>query len=443
MYSKKYADKYKYPAGLQRLPIYAAIFALFFILTVPSVYAAGEHTVGSSPSLSGYVSGTNYFYPQTNVQVTIVLENGGLDTAVLRGLQYQTETIDSTVALNTIGYLKPGDAPVTVKTEEQFFGTIAPGSSSKGSFLINIDENAPAGQYNLILDAEYSYVEYSTLLPNGMHYYDYKTVVVPVSIPIEIRGVVKPEILSVETDSISPGLNGKITLTIKNIGNETGYDAAAELMSSGGIIRYIDGSVFLGDFNPGDVKEIAFNAEVKDGAGVGVQPEKLTIQYTDKYGQKQYSSSETFGIAVTNGARFSIPSGSIKIAPGESGRYEIVLKNTGDQTAYDTRIRLIPDSEVTINDNSAYVGTLSPGESVTLPFNIAIDSSAAAIPYAINTEIKYRDGSDRLILAKQTIIDVDTQPPNVLLNTLTNPITILIIIGAVILAVYYLRTRKA
>ncbi len=458
MYSKKHADGYdghksltaSERGGERSLPIshyahasaYAAIFALLLMLAVPCAGAAGEHTVGSTPALSGYVSGTNYFYPQSNVQITIVLENAALDKSAIRGVQYTTDVIESTTALNTIGRLTPGDAPVTVKTERQMFGNIPAGSSATESYQININENAPAGLYNLILETEYSYVKYSNILPNGMWDYTYQTVVVPVEIPIEIRGVVKPEILSVDAESISPGLNGKITLVIKNAGYETGTNAAALLTSQGGIIRYIDGSVFIGDFKPGDVTEVVFNAEVKDGAGIGVHPEKLTIQYTDKYGQTVTSTSESFGIPVTNGVKFAVTSGSIKIAPGESGKYDIVLKNIGDNTAYDTKIRLIPESEVKIDDNSASVGKLAPGESVTLPFNIAIDSSADAIPYSINTEIKYRDASDRLILAKQIKIEVDTQPPNVLLNLITNPITIFVIIGAILVAVYYTRQRK-
>ena len=453
MYSKKHADGHKSLTAERgrerRLPAYAhahaaayaAIFAVL-ILAVPCASAAGEHTVGSTPVLSGYVSGTNYFYPQSNVQITIILENAAVDKSAIRGVRYTTDVIETTTALNTIGSLTPGDAPVTVKTARQMFGNIPAGSSATESYQININENAPAGLYNLILETEYSYVKYSNILPNGMWDYTYQTVVVPVEIPIEIRGVVKPEILSVDTESISPGLNGKITLVIKNAGYETGTNAAAELVSSGGILRFIDGSVFLGDFKPGDVTEVVFNAEVKDDAGIGVHPEKLAIQYTDRYGQTVKSTSENFGIPITNGVKFAIPSGSIKIAPGESGRYEIVLKNVGDNTAYDTKIRLIPESEVKIDDNSVSVGKLAPGESVTLPFNIAIDSSAEAIPYSINTEIKYRDASDRLILAKQIKIEVDTQPPNVVLNTLTNPITILVIIGAILIAVYYMRHRN-
>ena len=451
MYSKKHADGHKSLTAERRrerrLPAYAhaaayaAIFAVL-ILAVPCASAAGEHTVGSTPVLSGYVSGTNYFYPQSNVQITIILENAAVDKSAIRGVRYTTDVIETTTALNTIGSLTPGDAPVTVKTARQMFGNIPAGSSATESYQININENAPAGLYNLILETEYSYVKYSNILPNGMWDYTYQTVVVPVEIPIEIRGVVKPEILSVDTESISPGLNGKITLVIKNAGYETGTNAAAELVSSGGILRFIDGSVFLGDFKPGDVTEVVFNAEVKDDAGIGVHPEKLAIQYTDRYGQTVKSTSENFGIPITNGVKFAIPSGSIKIAPGESGRYEIVLKNVGDNTAYDTKIRLIPESEVKIDDNSVSVGKLAPGESVTLPFNIAIDSSAEAIPYSINTEIKYRDASDRLILAKQIKIEVDTQPPNVVLNTLTDPITILVIIGAILIAVYYMRHRN-
>ena len=453
MYSKKHAERQNLPARAAyranaicaKSAAYAAVSAVLLILlmlAVPCVSAAGEHTVGSTPSLSGYVSGTNYYYPQSNVKITIVLENAGIDKSVLEGMRYATDYIDSTTALNTLGYLRAGDAPVTVKSGEEMYGSIPQGGAAYGTYVININEDAPAGVYNLILDAEYSYVEYSNILPNGMWDYTYKTVIVPVSVPIEIRGVVKPEILAVDTDSICPGLNGKITLTLKNAGYETGYNAAAELVSSGGIMRFIDGSVFLGDFKPGDVKEVVFNAEVKDDAGIGVHPEKLSIQYTDRYGQTMYSTSENFGIPVTKGARFAIPSGSIKIAPGESGKYDIVVENIGDETAYDAKIRLIPDSSVEIPDNSAYMGKLAPGESVTLPFNIAVGSGAEAIPYSIGTEIKYRDASDRLILAKQIKIEVDTQPPNVVLNTLTNPITLLVIAGAIVLAIYYMRHRN-
>lgn len=146
MYSKKHADGYdghksltaSERGGERSLPIshyahasaYAAIFALLLMLAVPCAGAAGEHTVGSTPALSGYVSGTNYFYPQSNVQITIVLENAALDKSAIRGVQYTTDVIESTTALNTIGTLTPGDAPVTVKTERQMFGNIPAGSSA-------------------------------------------------------------------------------------------------------------------------------------------------------------------------------------------------------------------------------------------------------------------------------------------------------------------------
>ena len=267
---------------------------LFLILTSAGFgYAsgAGEQFTASQPSLSATISGDAEVYPGTDVVFEIVLENHGVDNEELRGLQYASYSINPTTSLGTMVDLKAGDAPVKIKTEPFMAGDIEAGETKTGSFYVYVDENAPKGIFNLILYADYSYVWADTLIEPGRWNYIYRDKTEALLIPIEVKGVVKPEIISVSTRNLSPGQKGEIIVVIKNTGYETGYSAAAEISATSELIRSVDGSVFLGDFLPGETKEIVFSADVEDAAGAGVYPESLIISYTDSYGALKKSVS--------------------------------------------------------------------------------------------------------------------------------------------------------
>ncbi|MDD4127616.1 MAG: hypothetical protein PHV39_08015, partial [Methanomicrobium sp.] len=248
------------------------IFCLLLILTsalITNASGAGEMFIWSEPSLYATMQGEAEVYPGTDAAFTIVVENQGVDNDGLRGLQYMTYSINPTTALGTTLDLKPGDAPLRIKTEPFMAGDIAAGEEATGTFYAHIDENAKKGTYNLILYADYSYVFAETLIEQDRWDYTYKKNTAAIKIPIEIKGAVKPQIISVSTKNLVPGENGDITVVVKNIGYDTGYNAAAELSGTTGIIRSNDGSVFLGDFTPRETKEIVFSADVKDAAAGG------------------------------------------------------------------------------------------------------------------------------------------------------------------------------
>lgn len=423
----------------------AGILCLLLILTsalITNATAAGEMFIWSEPSLFATLQGDSEVYPGTDVAFAIVVENQGVDNEGLRGLQYMTYSINPTTALGTTLDLNQGDAPLRIKTEPFMAGDIKAGEEKTGTFYAHIDENAKKGTYNLILYADYNYVFAESLIEQDRWDYTYKGNIAAIKIPIEIKGAVKPQILSVSTKNLVPGENGDITVVVKNIGYNTGYNSAAELSGTTGIIRSVDGSVFLGDFAPGETKEIVFSADVKDTAAGGIYPETLTISYTDEYGKLKESVSENFGVKVSKGAKFKIVSENILMNPGEEKTIEVSFLNYGDEIAYGAKARIVPDTPLNGITDTAIIGDIAPRETKNAVFTISMDSDALIIPYGINTQIKYRDDFDRLILSKQMKLPVSAQKGNIIADIITNPIALAILVGVVFLCAYYLYRKK-
>ncbi|MBN2733373.1 MAG: S-layer protein [Methanomicrobiaceae archaeon] len=426
-----------------KIPGQLFLILIFFSLTAGHACGAGEQFLGSEPSLYATIQGDSELYPGTYVTLNIVVENHAVDNEGLRGLQYASFSINPTTALGTMIDLRAEDAPVKIKTEPFMAGDIAAGSTSEGSYYVYVDEDAKKGRYNLVLHAEYSYISATTLIEPGRWDYIYKEKTEDIQIPIEIKGVVKPKIISVSTKNLSPGKKGEIEVVIKNIGYETGYNAAAEISAASGVIRFVDGSVFTGDFLPGDTKEIVFSADVEDGAGEGIYPETLLITYTDSYGKIKSSVSENFGVEVIKGPKFRIVSDSFGMNPGEKSTLSVVFQNYGDDTAYSAMARIIPDSPFNAETDTAILGDIKPGENKTAYFKISMDSDALIVPYGINTEIKYRDESDRLILSDQMKIVVCAEDGSILTDIITNPIAIAVLLGAVFLFLYFFNQKRS
>ncbi|MBP2134139.1 hypothetical protein J2128_002105 [Methanomicrobium sp. W14] len=423
----------------------AGLLSIFLVLIsalAGTALCAGEEFLYSQPSVAATILGSSEVYPGDNVAFTIVVENHGVDNEELRGLQYMETSINPTTSLGTTLDLQAGNAPLRIKTEPFMVGDLKEGGEANGTFYAHVDENAPKGVYNLTLYVHYTYAFAESLIEGDRWNYVYKDKTQVINLPVTVKGAVKPEILSARTTGLSPGEKGNIIVTVENSGYQTGYNAGAKISGVSGIIRPVDGSVFLGDFAPGQTKEIVFSAVVNDSAGSGTYPETIDIVYTDEYGKIKDSVSETFGINISKGAKFRIVSGNISMTPGDEKTVEVSFLNYGDETAYGASARIVPDSPVDSTTDTAILGDIKPGDTKTAEFRISMDSDALIIPYGINTEIKYRDESDNLILSDQMKLPISANNKNEVLSIITNPISLVILAGAVFLVVYYSYRRK-
>ena len=66
-------------------------------------------------------------------------------------------------------------------------GDIAAGSSTTVNFIVKIDKNAPAGEYDLLADISYQYLNYAEQFGTDSIRYYYKTVELDQELPITIK----------------------------------------------------------------------------------------------------------------------------------------------------------------------------------------------------------------------------------------------------------------
>ncbi|MDE4908015.1 NEW3 domain-containing protein [Methanogenium marinum] len=402
------------------------------------VSGAGEGFIRSEPSLYATLEGTNEFSPGTDIRLDIIVENQGVDNEVLRELEYTPYTINPTTALGTVAGLEPAGAPLSVQSEPYLIGDIQAGLSSPFTAYAHVDENAPAGTYTLIVSTNYHYAAAQYMLPSGDWEYSYEERTARLEVPVRIKGEVKPKILSLEAENLYPGQTGTITVSLENIGYAKGTRSAAELSGISGVFRLVDGGVYIGDFAPGEVTVVTFTAYVSDDVSAGTYPEEVMIAYAGENGESQESVSERVGIPVGEGASFAIVSDPIAIEPGETKSIQVTFKNTGDAPVYDARARIVPSKPLTAPVDTALLGDMAPGETMTADFTISLESGALEVPYGLNTEIKYRDAQDTLILSDQIVLQVDGKAGNPVTDLLVNPVSLAVIVGIVLLAGYYL-----
>jgi hypothetical protein len=108
------------------------LLILFACLIAPAM--AGTKYMAGSPELSAYISGTNEFSPGKEVQMTIVIENTGLNEFKF----VNSGIVDRDDLPNTAKFLtvkvQPGNAPLVVKTDPQMLGDLKGATSTNAIF---------------------------------------------------------------------------------------------------------------------------------------------------------------------------------------------------------------------------------------------------------------------------------------------------------------------
>ena len=126
------------------------------ILTVVPASAVTQH-LGSGPSFTAAVIGTNEFVPGDDATIRILVKNTGLNSMkqVMMGT-IEPEDQQNTAKTVTIGLASAGDA-VLIKTDPQMAGDIKGGNTVTVEFKVKISSNATAGEYPLPLILRYKY----------------------------------------------------------------------------------------------------------------------------------------------------------------------------------------------------------------------------------------------------------------------------------------------
>ena len=124
-----------------------AIFwmCLVFLIVIISPVQAGTLYQEGTPVLSAYISGSNQANPGDKLNISIVVENTGLNPIkIVQGGVATREDPPTTAKFLSVN-LRNGGAPLAVESDAQVIGDLPGGSASPSTFHIKINRDAPAG----------------------------------------------------------------------------------------------------------------------------------------------------------------------------------------------------------------------------------------------------------------------------------------------------------
>jgi len=418
------------------------LLVLCLCLIAPAM--AGTKYMAGSPKLSAYISGTNEFSPGKDVQLTIVIENTGLNEfKFIQSGIVDRDDLPNTAKFLTVA-LSSGTAPLVIKSDPQMLGDVKGAGSVNAVFSIKIKSDAAAGSYLLPLTLHYTYLYVAEQYGVDTIQYTYKQIDENIEIPINIKSDVSIDVLSAVPEYLNVGTEGYLNMKIKNTGSENGTKAIVKILRNGNSpIVPTDSSVYIGDFPSGSIAECRYKVSISGDAERQTYPVDVIVVYKNKEGDFVTSRSDTVGIPIGGKVDFMVISPPAEMNPGNKKIISVEYKNTGETTIYSAQSRISAVDPFTSNDDIAYLGDLKPGESVVASYEMSVDRSATIKEYGLDSEIRYRDALDNTYISDTMKVKINVTSSAGMTAVLSNPVYLSIIVAAIIGIVYLVyRYRK-
>lgn len=357
---------------------------------------AGESYLSGGPDLAVSLESVNELVPGTTTDLPLLIENQGTVTMEM----YDKFTIRPmympTTALGATVQLLPGNAPVIVKTNPQKVGDVAAGAIIPASFTVEVPQGIPAGNYTMIARITYQYVPQAEQETTTDITYYFKDDSATIEVPVTVRPIAMPSVVAVESLGLHAGGEGYLAVTMNNTGLDTGRDASVFLVSSGisPLVPSTNG-IYIGNFAPGNTTTARFKITVaQDADPTQTYPIAVYLKYTDFEGKIVQSPVVNTGMNFKEKVRFQAQKDAIIIHPGKTEVVNVTYTNVGSQPAFNAQARISVVDPFTSEDDTAYLGTIRPGQSATALFSIKTDGKATPKTYSIDSEIQYTDLSN-------------------------------------------------
>jgi hypothetical protein len=416
-----------------KLSCFILILCVLFIAPV----IAGTKYMAGSPQLSAYISGTNEFMPGDEMNLTIVIENAGLNEfKFVQSAIVDREDLPNTAKLLTVS-LNPGNAPLVIKSDPQMVGDVNGAGSVSAVFTTKINSNAQSGSYTLPLTLNYTYLYQAEQYGFDTIQYTYKQVNEDIAIPIKIKSEISIDVLSATPEHLNVGTEGYLNMRIKNIGSEDGTKTIVKILRNGNSpIVPIDSSIYIGDFPSGSIVECRYKVSISGNADRQTYPVDIVVFYKNKDGDFVTSRGDTIGVPVGSKVDFEVVSPPAEMNPGSRKVINIEYRNTGETTVYSAQGRISAVDPFTSNDDIAYLGDLKPGDSIVAPYEVSVDRSATIKEYGLDSEIRYRDALDKTYISDTMKIKINVKSPAGIASLLSNPVYISIIVAGIVGIIY-------
>ncbi len=292
----------------------------------------------------------------------------------------------------------PAMQSLLTSTNAIFVGDLKPGKVVEATFPVKIDVK-DGGNYTFEIKAVYL-DEYGNVVESK-----------PVPFGVYVSPPPKIEVTSVES-KVYVGSSGDVVVRLRV---DKPLKEASAILKVSPPLSTLSSEYYLGNVEPNRDYEAVFKVEALKDAVAVVYPATLIIKYKSL---NEWTESDPIriGIKVNPKLRFEII-GIPKIAQGEEKIITVKIKNLGNFTLREATARLTIVDPFTSTDDTAYIGTLKPGEAKNISFKIKVSKDATPKLYGLNLEVKYKDPEGDWAISEPTklVIEVTPAKPNIAL----------------------------
>ncbi|MGA7628754.1 MAG: S-layer protein, partial [Methanoregula sp.] len=205
-----------------------------------------------------------------------------------------------------------------------------------------------------------------------------------------------------------------------------------------------DGSFYVGDYPIGSTVNCTFRAQISSDAQQKTYPLDVLVYYKNYEGDYVDSPIETVGVPVNKKVDFSVTPVAANVTSGANAVITYQFQNTGGTTAYNAAARISAIDPFTSNDDTAFLGTMAPGDIRTASFDVSIDPTATVKQYGLDAEVIYRDSLDNQFTSDPLKANVEVVPTKSVMNLLGIPglVAILLVVLAIAGYVVYVKRFK-
>lgn len=342
--------------------VIAVAVALVVVSTIPVPVAAVEdprfETTVPEPRLT----------PGADQQLTVQLTNDAAE-------------VDDRVSTATAVHVEAiaGDTPFEIRSGTQKLGTMADGVTASVPIRLLVPIDATAGPYDLPLKVTYEY--------DGDER-ETRTVHARVRVPehplFEVDHV---------SSSLAIGEQGTVTVQVQNNGSATAFETVFDVQSSSSAVT-VEGAQSsrynLDDVKPGENRSVTLDVTASTDAAAREYPFSITPTYDDATGIRTTQPSFTVGVQVSPRQTFDVSDVSVTTYSDTVAVGHLSISNTGNQSLDNALTTITASSpNVRVVDATTTQGTLEPGESAQVSFELRMTPDAASGERQFSAVVQY------------------------------------------------------
>jgi hypothetical protein len=260
------------------------------------------------------------------------------------------------------------------------------GASTTVNFPMKIDPTAKGGSYQLTITNNYetpTLVQFSTT--NVLNLF--------------VQGT--PELNAYITNynpiDVYPGDTATLTISLENDGSFQAQSVTATLSANSSVeVSPANSFSSFGLIDAKQSKTATFTIEIPKNAEAKNYPLNLEVQYQDQNLAMQ-TKSYTLIFHVKPKASFETSdAGSDILYPNQNSRtVKLLLKNTGTNTAYNIKAKIMPQYPFSTDGSIRYVNIIEPGKSVPVEFKVDVDKDATIGSYGLDLLMNFEDAQGK------------------------------------------------